>query len=836
MPTMLRCPSCKKPIDTIQADGLCAECLMRQVVLDEPPHDQPNAVPETAALGAESGGFQPPSPAALSESFPELEVFQLIGQGGMGAVYRARQKSLDRVVALKILPPNLSSDPTFAERFTREAQAMARLNHPNIVTSFEVGQQGPYYYLLMEYVDGVNLREAIRDGQIESGQALSVVSQICDALQYAHDEGIVHRDIKPENILVDKRGRVKIADFGLAKMLRRTPVQLTLTGTNQVMGTLHYMAPEQVEHPLDVDHRADLFSLGVVFYEMMTGHLPLGRFELPSEKGACDPRLDEVVLKALQREPARRYQYADEVKTDVSQISSRPPKAAPVEPPVRPQATVAPAQELRHRQLRDRIEPVARSLMWVGYGGAVLICSSPLLLNVLWQDRAGPSLRLNFSWIVFLFIAVPCLLQAVFIGNAGLALKPLRSYRRTLVLLIVGLIPISPVAILGWPFLIWAISLITRPGAKEIFAVGDRLAGTEPSNSQRAGASSSGVNNLLVAAMLFFGLLVAVVFAMVIVVYAISSKPPAVETDHERSFRDYQKQNSGIGNQAAEEYGTPLSDGYPPLLPRTLSLEYQLILDENLGSLDGAALRQIERACEQRIKTEFDKDNGVEGLADSIEVSVGSSGRVRISVPDLPGIREVIDRRLNVPGMARFCFVPNRHDEPRWTDLALAPSVIELRDDGRVIAKWFDVHDACRQAVASWIESGKRSCRDADGGPQVLIWNQEDPLSKLRVHSAVAQLDENSQHYRVVMTTGSTVFESLAIAKLFEGSEGMPEFVLLMDEQVLLCRFENATEESDGDTQFTVVVNGEFDRIEAEDLASILAGGPIFGQLVRVTE
>src|SRR5262249_52169930 len=145
-------------------------------------------------------------------------------------------------------------------------------------------------------------------------EALQIIPQICDALQYAHDEGVVHRDIKPENVLVDRKGRVKIADFGLAKMLDLDPESTRLTAEGQVMGTPHYMAPEQVRHPLSVDHRADIYSLGVVLYEMLTGDLPLGNFSPPSRKVRVDVRFDEVVLRALENDPARRYQRASDVK------------------------------------------------------------------------------------------------------------------------------------------------------------------------------------------------------------------------------------------------------------------------------------------------------------------------------------------------------------------------------------------------------------------------------------------------------------------------------------------------------------------------------------------
>jgi hypothetical protein len=174
----------------------------------------------------------------------------------------------------------------------------------------------------MEFVNGVNLRQTMKAGKIAPKEALAIVTQICDALQFAHDEGIVHRDIKPENILIDQRGRAKIADFGLAKLLGQQPADQHLTATNQIMGTLRYMAPEQMEGSREVDHRADIYSLGVVFYELLTGELPIGRFAPPSKKVQIDVRLDEVVLRALEKEPEQRYQQASEVKNSVDEITS----------------------------------------------------------------------------------------------------------------------------------------------------------------------------------------------------------------------------------------------------------------------------------------------------------------------------------------------------------------------------------------------------------------------------------------------------------------------------------------------------------------------------------
>ena len=267
-------------------------------------------------------GFDPPPPTELAKHFPQLDILEMIGIGGMGVVYKARQPNLDRIVALKILSPDMGADAAFSKRFAQEARSLARLNHPNIVSVYDFGLAGPYYYFVMEYVDGTNLRDITQTRHLEPKEALTIIPKICDALQYAHDEGVVHRDIKPENILVDKKGRVKIADFGIAKIVGQQSAGTTrLTGPQSVMGTPHYMAPEQFERPLEVDHRADIYSLGVVLYEMLTGELPLGRFAPPSKKVQIDVRLDEVVLRTLENKPDLRYQKASELKTELESIT-----------------------------------------------------------------------------------------------------------------------------------------------------------------------------------------------------------------------------------------------------------------------------------------------------------------------------------------------------------------------------------------------------------------------------------------------------------------------------------------------------------------------------------
>ena len=164
---------------------------------------------------------------------------------------------------------------------------------------YDFGHRDGVYFLVMEFVEGVTLRQTIARGGFAPAEALAMVPHICEALQYAHDQGVVHRDIKPENILLDRSGAPKIADFGLALLTGASP-ETRLTQIAQVMGTPHYMAPEQMEHPGDVDHRADIYALGVVFYEMLTGELPVGRFPPPSQKVEVDVRLDQVVLRTLE--------------------------------------------------------------------------------------------------------------------------------------------------------------------------------------------------------------------------------------------------------------------------------------------------------------------------------------------------------------------------------------------------------------------------------------------------------------------------------------------------------------------------------------------------------
>ncbi|RYD27382.1 MAG: serine/threonine protein kinase, partial [Verrucomicrobiaceae bacterium] len=303
--TAKTCPSCHRPLPSDAPGGLCPACVF---------------------IGAsrETEAREIPSLETVQSAFTQFEVLECIGRGGMGVVYKVRQPQLDRLLALKILLPGCEKDPAFAERFSREARALAKLGHPNIVAVHDFGETNGFFWLTMEYVDGVNLRQAMQASRFTPAQALAVIPDLCTALQYAHDQGILHRDIKPENILLDSRDRVKIADFGIARIVSEDRDDFLLTRTGSVLGSAAYIAPEQIERPHEVDHRADLYSLGVVFYEMLTGELPLGRFPAPSEKSASAPQLDEVVFRILEKEREKRYQSADALREGVRTADSRP--------------------------------------------------------------------------------------------------------------------------------------------------------------------------------------------------------------------------------------------------------------------------------------------------------------------------------------------------------------------------------------------------------------------------------------------------------------------------------------------------------------------------------
>ncbi len=261
---------------------------------------------------------------------PHYEISHLIAAGGMGAVYAGMQNALDRPVAIKILPPDAARDGESIGRFRTEAKAMARLTHPHIPAVYDFDVSAGYCYLVMEYIDGWNVHQLITQGELNPDLTYSLLSQVCDALHFAHQRGIVHGDIKPSNLLVSQEGTVKLADFGLAQ----------LTGSREdetfsPMGTPEYAAPELWQPGIVMDHRADLYSLGCVFYEMLTGAPPQGQFQLPAATLKLDSRVDSVIARCMQPKPDLRYQSAAEIKQAIDAIRQPASGQAATRPAVR---------------------------------------------------------------------------------------------------------------------------------------------------------------------------------------------------------------------------------------------------------------------------------------------------------------------------------------------------------------------------------------------------------------------------------------------------------------------------------------------------------------------
>ncbi|MEP6670170.1 MAG: serine/threonine-protein kinase [Chthoniobacter sp.] len=387
------CPNCSAPIPAHAPQGLCPNCLFARLAAQTDD-------------GAGATAQEPPlTPEELAPHFPQLEILECLGRGGMGVVYKARQKSLNRFVALKLLAPERVEDAKFAQRFTHEAQALAALNHPNIVTIHDFGQAGGFYFLLMEFVDGVNLRQAMKAGRFAPEQALAVVPPVCEALQYAHEHGIVHRDIKPENLLLDKEGRVKIADFGIAKMLGDTTAGVNVA-ESQPAGTPQYMAPEQKEHQV-ADHRADIYSLGVVLYELLTGELPADKLQPPSSRPRglqIDVRLDEIVLRALEKTPELRYQTAGEFRTQVETMTGRASG-----PPVQPPEVTEPSRFSRNAIV---------GACWVIFFFAVVpaFIAHEMETHEFWRHGPFASVLVCFVWFVFVIPGFIAPLGATLLG------------------------------------------------------------------------------------------------------------------------------------------------------------------------------------------------------------------------------------------------------------------------------------------------------------------------------------------------------------------------------------------------------------------------------------
>lgn len=260
------------------------------------------------------------------------ELIEKIGEGGMAIVYKAKCRLLNRYVAIKILRPEFTKDEQFVENFRRESQAAAGLSHPNIVSVYDVGQEGNIHFIVMELVEGKTLSELIEEkGRLDYKEAINITRQVASALSLAHKNQIVHRDIKPHNILITNTGVAKLADFGIAKAVSASTI---IGGNNKVMGSVHYFSPEQARGAY-VDERSDIYSLGIVLYEMLTGKVPFDGDNpisialmhindpmppVSAEVPGIPPQLEKIIMKATDKYQTNRYRTADEMIEDLDNI------------------------------------------------------------------------------------------------------------------------------------------------------------------------------------------------------------------------------------------------------------------------------------------------------------------------------------------------------------------------------------------------------------------------------------------------------------------------------------------------------------------------------------
>ncbi|MCG3172780.1 MAG: Serine/threonine-protein kinase PknD [Myxococcota bacterium] len=376
-----RCPNCNRPNDVSTcAEGqkiTCRECGVRFSVdsataarTPTPPPDLLRS-PHTAKLPAfRISGYR---------------IKGVIGQGGMGVIYLAEQESLSRDVAIKVLAEKWAGQEVILQRFHREAAALANLRHPNIITIIDKGESMGQPWFVMEYIKGKSLRDLIDRGPLNLTDWESIIIQICRSLEHAHAHAVVHRDIKPENILIDHMGNVKLADFGLAALVDPQRATDNMTRSQVAMGTFNYMAPEQRRNAKTVDRRADVYSLGVVMYEMLTGFLPEREYRPPSTVNPqVPPAIDDVIARCLATDPDGRFETAQKLKEAVRAACSRlkisgVPRSNP-EAPGTPPAEARP--EIRRRLNGRRSRPIMaeRRVQAAVLATAVLMTFSTIVL------------------------------------------------------------------------------------------------------------------------------------------------------------------------------------------------------------------------------------------------------------------------------------------------------------------------------------------------------------------------------------------------------------------------------------------------------------------------
>lgn len=317
-----KCPICDFPNDvSIYVTGQKAKCSRCGILFEVRRTESFNG-----NEGAVSGKIKSPASCEkeketlIYSDIPQIngyEIIGVLGKGGMGTVYKASQLSLNRLVAIKVLKKEYAKEKDFILRFSREAEVLARLSHPNIVPIIDKGSTGGLFYFVMEFIDGETLRQKLRRGRLHLDEVIKYTVQILRAISFAHKQNVIHRDLKPENVLIDTTGNVRIADFGLADIVGLQN-DYSLTGSGMAMGTAHYMAPEQRRDAKRVDRRADIYSLGVTLYEMLAGEIPQGNYKRICQiRMDINPAFDIIIEKAISSRAEERYQSAEEMSTAI---------------------------------------------------------------------------------------------------------------------------------------------------------------------------------------------------------------------------------------------------------------------------------------------------------------------------------------------------------------------------------------------------------------------------------------------------------------------------------------------------------------------------------------